>query len=113
VPTLALLGGRTPGISMIRNAIHADVKTTLRNGTVRTLAIDRGRATQRTDTSLTVTRADGQAVTFTIDARTRASYGWRGQRSIRRLRQNAAVTVVSEAGRALQVNASARAFSFR
>jgi hypothetical protein len=41
------------------------------------------------------------------------SYGWRGQRNIRRLRQNAAVTVVSEAGRALQVNASARAFTFR
>jgi hypothetical protein len=45
-----------------------------------------------------------------LAANARVTYGWRGLRSINRLRRNAFVTVVSENGKALSIAASPAAF---
>jgi hypothetical protein len=65
--------------------------------------------TSRTSTSLTLRRADGQSVTVAMAANARVTYGWRGLRSVNRLRRNAFVTVVSENGKALSISTSAAA----
>jgi hypothetical protein len=104
-----MAGGR-PGVGLVNDAVHADMAVRLRAGTGRTLAVDKGRVTARTGTSLTVLRADGQTVTVALATNARVTYGWRGARTINRLRRNAFVTVVSENGKALSIAASAAAF---
>jgi hypothetical protein len=106
----AFMVGTRPGSGLVTDGVHSDVSVRLRNGATRTLAVDKGRVTERTGTSLTLRRTDGQTVTVTLAANARVAYGWRGSRTINRLRHNAFVTVVSEDGRALSISTSAAAF---
>lgn len=103
------MAGVRPGAGLVDRGVHADVAVRTRAGTTRTLNVDKGRVTSRTSTSLTLLRADGQSVTVAIAANARVTYGWRGLRSVNRLRRNAFVTVVSENGKALSISASAAA----
>jgi hypothetical protein len=82
----------------------------MRAGTSRTLAVDKGRVTSRTSTSLTLLRADGQSVTVALAAN--AGHVRVVARAPQRqpAPRNAFVTVVSEAGKAIAINASAAAF---
>jgi hypothetical protein len=102
--------GVRPGTNLVTNAVHSDVAIRLRNGASRTLSVDKGRVTVRSSTSLTLRRSDGQSVTVTLAPNARVTFGWRGPRTINRLRQNAFVTVVSEGGKALSITAAASAF---
>jgi hypothetical protein len=102
--------GVRPGVGLVNESVHADVAVRFRNGSQRTLAVDKGRVTERTATSLTLRRADGQSVTLAVAANARVTYGWRGSRTINRLRESAFVTVVSENSRALAILANAAAF---
>jgi hypothetical protein len=106
----SFMAGVRPGVGLVNDGVHADVAVRLRAGTTRTLAVDKGRVTARTSTSLTVLRADGQTVTMALPTNARVTFGWRGLRTINRLRRNVFVTVVSESGKALSISASAAAF---
>jgi hypothetical protein len=98
-----------PGSGLVRDTVHSDVVVKFGNGNTRTLAVDKGRITARTESSLTIARADGQSVTVSIAPNARVVFGWRGARSIARLRTNAWVSVVSEGGKALSINSTAAA----
>jgi hypothetical protein len=100
-----------PGSGLVRNAVHADVSVRFRNAKTRVLAVDKGRVATRSESALTITRADGQTVTVSISANARVRYGWRGVRSIARLKPNAWVSVVSEGGTARSITSTAAALA--
>jgi hypothetical protein len=55
---------------LVRAGVHADVSLVRADGTTDAFAVDRGRVSTSTATSVTLTRADGKTVTLTLSAST-------------------------------------------
>jgi hypothetical protein len=60
-PVMPALAGKSP-------VVHLDVKFIRADGSTGSITLDRGTVTASSTTSLTIKRADGQSVTFTVDA---------------------------------------------
>jgi hypothetical protein len=88
------LAGTRVAAQLLAGAVHVDYRLLLRNGSTRTLALDRGTITAASATSLSLKRADGPTVTFSLTSSTKV----RGTVAV-----NARALVVSENGAALRV----------
>jgi hypothetical protein len=89
-----LAGLRAGAQRLLAGAVHVDYRLLLRNGTTRTLALDRGTITAASASSLSLKRADGPTVTFSLGSSTKV----RGTIAV-----NARALVVSQNGTALRV----------
>jgi hypothetical protein len=79
---------------LLAGAVHVDYRLLLRNGSTRALALDRGTITAASASSLSLKRADGPTVTFSLSSSTKV----RGTVAV-----NARALVVSQNGAALRV----------
>jgi hypothetical protein len=57
---------------VIRSGVHADVSLIRADGSTDAFAVDRGKVTASSSTSLTLARADGKSVTFSVSSSTLA-----------------------------------------
>jgi hypothetical protein len=89
-----LAGARVAAQRFLAGAVHVDYRLLLRNGSTRVLALDRGTITAVSATSLSLKRADGPTVTFSLASSTKV----RGTVAV-----NARALVVSQNGTALRV----------
>jgi hypothetical protein len=83
----------------LKGAVHADVNVIARDGTATSFALDHGKVTALSSTSLTIERADKQSLTFALGSTTTS----RGN-----LRVGSRVLVTSQGGSAVQVTTGRR-----
>jgi hypothetical protein len=60
----------TDRVGPFRTAVHAEISLWLKDGSTKSETMDRGKVTSISSSSLTITRPDGQSVTFSIDDKT-------------------------------------------
>ena len=89
-----LAGAWAAAHRLLAGAVHVDYRLLMRNGSTRALALDRGTITAASATSLSLKRADGPTVTFSLASSTKV----RGTVAV-----NARALVVSQNGTALRV----------
>lgn len=66
----AALAKRHVAKRLVRSGVHADVSLIRADGSTDAFAVDRGRVTASTSTSLTLARADGKSVTVSLSGAT-------------------------------------------
>jgi preprotein translocase subunit YajC len=60
----------TDRVGPFRTAVHADISLLMKDSSTKSETMDRGKVTAISSSSLTIARADGQSVTFSIDDKT-------------------------------------------